>query len=150
MTTGKYLPFMLLLSLLTACGSEDEKATPDVPSSVTTPVQTQPATAPTAAPAPANTSAPAPQNMALNPAHGQPGHRCDIAVGAPLNSAPATTAQPAAPVQSSPAPATNLTPTKGVINTGAAASGLNPAHGQPGHRCDIAVGAPLNSKPLNQ
>jgi len=30
--------------------------------------------------------------VALNPAHGQPGHRCDIAVGAPLNSAPA--AQP--------------------------------------------------------
>ena len=26
-------------------------------------------------------------------------------------------------------------------------AGLNPAHGQPGHRCDIAVGAPLNSKP---
>ena len=31
-------------------------------------------------------------SVALNPAHGQPGHRCDIAVGAPLNSAPA--AQP--------------------------------------------------------
>jgi hypothetical protein len=24
---------------------------------------------------------------------------------------------------------------------------MNPSHGQPGHRCDIAVGAPLNSKP---
>jgi hypothetical protein len=24
---------------------------------------------------------------------------------------------------------------------------MNPQHGQPGHRCDIAVGAPLNSKP---
>jgi hypothetical protein len=23
--------------------------------------------------------------------------------------------------------------------------GINPAHGQPNHRCDIAVGAPLNS-----
>jgi uncharacterized protein YvpB len=161
MTTGKYLPFLLLISLLTACGSEDEKATPDVPSSVTTPSQTQPATPPAAAPAPApapaNTSAPAPQNMALNPAHGQPGHRCDIAVGAPLNSAPATTAQPAATVQSAPvqaapapAPATDLNPSKGVINSGSAATGLNPAHGLPGHRCDIAVGAPLNSKPLKQ
>lgn len=28
-------------------------------------------------------------DVALNPAHGQPNHRCDIAVGAPLNSAPA-------------------------------------------------------------
>ena len=28
-------------------------------------------------------------------------------------------------------------------------AGLNPAHGQPGHRCDLAVGAPLNgSKPV--
>jgi hypothetical protein len=59
----------------------------------------------------------------LNPAHGQPGHRCDIAVGAPLNSAPATTS----------------------VNTAAGTQKLNPAHGQPGHRCDIAVGAPLNS-----
>jgi uncharacterized protein YhfF len=27
------------------------------------------------------------------------------------------------------------------------AKGMNPAHGQPGHRCDISPGAPLNSKP---
>src|SRR6188474_1027285 len=27
------------------------------------------------------------------------------------------------------------------------AEGMNPPHGQPGHRCDIAVGAPLNSPP---
>jgi hypothetical protein len=26
-----------------------------------------------------------------------------------------------------------------------AATGMNPQHGQAGHRCDIAVGAPLNS-----
>lgn len=32
---------------------------------------------------------------------------------------------------------TNVAPTK---------PGMNPPHGQPGHRCDIAVGAPLNSK----
>src|SRR5687767_6499994 len=29
-------------------------------------------------------------------------------------------------------------------------AGLNPAHGEPGHRCDIAVGSPLNGKPANQ
>lgn len=55
-------------------------------------------------------------NVALNPAHGQPGHRCDIAVGQPLNSQP-----------------------KQETN-----ANVNPPHGQPGHRCDLAVGAPLN------
>ncbi|MCY7328555.1 MAG: hypothetical protein LH618_08410 [Saprospiraceae bacterium] len=29
-----------------------------------------------------------------------------------------------------------------------AVAGINPAHGQPGHRCDIAVGASLDSKPM--
>ena len=28
------------------------------------------------------------------------------------------------------------------------APGMNPPHGQPGHRCEIPVGAPLNSKPV--
>lgn len=64
----------------------------------------------------------------MNPAHGQPGHRCDIAVGAPLNGASATPS--ATPVQA------NSTPVK-------VGEGLNPAHGQPGHRCDIKVGDPL-------
>jgi hypothetical protein len=26
-----------------------------------------------------------PKNQKLNPAHGEPNHRCDLAVGAPLN-----------------------------------------------------------------
>lgn len=52
----------------------------------------------------------------LNPPHGEPGHRCDIAVGAPLGG------------------------NNPMNNT---ATNLNPPHGQPGHRCDIAVGAPL-------
>lgn len=69
-------------------------------------------------------------DVALNPAHGQPGHRCDIAVGAPLNSDP-TPAKPAN--QGSP-----------LINS--SSNNLNPPHGQPGHQCGIAVGAPLNSK----
>ena len=30
------------------------------------------------------------------------------------------------------------------------APGMNPPHGQPGHRCEIPVGAPLNSKSVNQ
>jgi hypothetical protein len=80
----------------------------------------------------------------LNPEHGKPGHRCDIAVGAPLNSSPASnTAQPiAVPTQASN-PVIQSTSTSSIT----AASGMNPEHGKPGHRCDIAVGAPLNSKP---
>lgn len=76
----------------------------------------------------------------MNPPHGQPGHRCDIAVGAPLNSPPgkAVTAPATQPVVTS----TTTTPP---VKT---APGMNPPHGQPGHRCDIAVGAPLNSAPV--
>ena len=75
----------------------------------------------------------------MNPPHGQPNHRCDIAVGAPLNSppgkAPSTQAKP---------PQVDTTPQANQTQT---ASGMNPPHGQPNHRCDIAVGAPLNSPP---
>ena len=65
---------------------------------------------------------------ALNPAHGQPGHRCDLAVGAPL---PATENKNV-----------NAVPSVKLENSKPA---LNPAHGQPGHRCDLAVGAPLDT-----
>lgn len=88
----------------------------------------------------------------INPAHGQPGHRCDIAVGAPLNSAPtqgqATTTQQPQTVQ------VNAGQQNVVTTTTAApakvAKGMNPAHGQPGHRCDIPVGSPLNSPVAKQ
>jgi hypothetical protein len=85
-----------------------------------------------------------PATAALNPKHGLPGHRCDIPVGAPLNQPAANntpvinTTQPAVSV-----PSINL-PQQSV--SGATAK-LNPKHGEPGHRCDIAVGAPLNSAP---
>ncbi|HEX6332969.1 MAG TPA: hypothetical protein VFZ78_02015 [Flavisolibacter sp.] len=84
----------------------------------------------------------------LNPPHGQPGHRCDIAVGAPLNNNAATPAktESAQPVQQAPAqPAASTQPA--VISQPAAPATegvkLNPPHGQPGHRCDLQVGAPL-------
>lgn len=80
--------------------------------------------------------------IALNPEHGKPGHRCDLPVGAPLNgSAPPTQSNN----QVINVPSTN-TATADQSNS-APANGLNPEHGKPGHRCDIAVGAPLNSKP---
>jgi hypothetical protein len=83
----------------------------------------------------------------INPAHGQPGHRCDIAVGAPLNSAPTQQAQ-AVQGQAGQTVQVNPTQTQVVTTTAApvkTAKGMNPPHGQPGHRCDIPVGAPLNS-----
>ncbi|KAF2336167.1 hypothetical protein [Flavobacterium daemonense] len=87
------------------------------------------------------------ETKGLNPAHGQPGHRCDIAVGAPLNSAPPQQGQVVA-TQSSQVVQVNPNQ-KNVVATVAApvkvAKGMNPPHGQPNHRCDIPVGAPLNS-----
>lgn len=85
----------------------------------------------------------------LNPAHGLPGHRCDIAVGAPLNSAPpqqgqVATTQTAQTIQVNPNQKNVVTTTAAPVKV---AKGMNPPHGQPGHRCDIAVGAPLNSAP---
>lgn len=97
----------------------------------------------------------------MNPAHGQPGHRCDIPVGQPLSSAPAQTPQQGTQnvnvnanqgqtIQIDP---NSLQPGKFTVdNSGKAktvktAKGMNPPHGEPGHRCDIPVGQPLNSKP---
>ena len=80
----------------------------------------------------------------MNPAHGQAGHNCDIAVGAPLNSATVkSTPQQAAPMQTNNAVAKTTSAKTNTNSTNA--KGMNPPHGQTGHRCDIAVGAPLNS-----
>ena len=87
--------------------------------------------------------------VALNPEHGQPGHRCELAVGAPLNSNAAQPAamQPTATI--TPMSVNGTAPVKAVnVPTKSSSSAvLNPAHGAPGHRCDISVGAPLNSAP---
>lgn len=83
---------------------------------------------------------------AVNPAHGQPNHRCDIAVGAPLNSTPnkSSAAVNQMNVQSQ---ASQMVTSKMSTPKVVTAEGMNPPHGEKGHRCDIAVGAPLNSKP---
>lgn len=86
----------------------------------------------------------------MNPPHGQPGHRCDIAVGAPLSSKPTQNIQKQSetpkvnpkPVEQ---PVTNVNTKNGaatIVGT-STPPGINPPHGQEGHRCDIAVGAPL-------
>lgn len=69
-------------------------------------------------------------DLAMNPAHGQPGHDCAIPVGAPLNSKGSSNTTPV------------LNKTNSVPPT-ISGNGINPAHGQPGHRCDIKVGDPL-------
>ncbi len=96
----------------------------------------------------------------LNPPHGQPGHRCEIPVGAPLSTPAANTIQqPAtvAPAATAPTISNNsMSPTIENANrinpsqrpsTAAPETGPkpanNPPHGQPWHRCDIAVGSPL-------
>ena len=81
----------------------------------------------------------------MNPPHGQPGHKCEIPVGAPLDTKP-TKAQPQVTpqvVNQKPAEQPQMK-----INTNAGAATIsrakiNPPHGQEGHRCDVAVGAPL-------
>jgi len=79
---------------------------------------------------------------AKNPAHGQPFHDCSIAVGAPLVNRQ-TIVNPSAPGlppgQSLPA----VPPVQPVLPALRSGVKLNPAHGKPGHRCEIAVGAPL-------
>jgi len=75
----------------------------------------------------------------MNPPHGQPNHRCDISVGAPLNAPPGkTTAAPSksAPMSVTGAPKTTYTTSEvpTVINNtpSTTAQGMNPPHGQEG------------------
>ncbi|KFF08990.1 hypothetical protein [Chryseobacterium luteum] len=90
-----------------------------------------------------------------NPPHGQPGHRCDIPVGQPLNVNPAAiqTAPGQNPNNAIKIDPNSMSPGKVAIDNNGkqvkTAPGMNPPHGQPGHRCDIPVGQPLNSKPAS-
>lgn len=127
--------------VLTSCG-ETKKEPVNTPEP-----QVETTTANTAAP-----EAPATSNTeALNPEHGQPGHRCDIPVGTPLSTPVGGNQAANMPTQATPAPQGNqpfLVNDDAKQRLGgapAATSGnLNPAHGQPGHRCDIPVGQPLS------
>jgi hypothetical protein len=74
-------------------------------------------------------------SAALNPAHGLPGHRCDIAVGAPLNSPPNSTPNISTTIPGNQSQGTPIN-TNGTVM-------LNPPHGQPGHDCAVEVGKPL-------
>lgn len=103
-----------------------------------------------------NTTTSAPTQAGINPPHGQPGHQCEIPVGQPLNAkAGGTTGQNIAVNPNQPqaiqidpnAMNAGKTGTKSPISQVKTAPGMNPPHGEAGHRCDIQVGQPLNSKP---
>jgi hypothetical protein len=94
---------------------------------------------------------------ALNPEHGKPFHRCDIEVGAPIDSAPKQnpTPQVAAPQMQNSNTSFNTNPIApsavaapasvqaSPVQAAGPKPANNPAHGQPHHRCDLQVGAPL-------
>lgn len=156
MDTKTILSLVFVASIfLTSCKKElepqDSSETPLTEATATpaNPVQVaQPQVQATTAPAPVQPvqqAAPVAKTApGMNPPHGQPNHRCDIAVGAPLNSPkgqmpttkpaqkPAATLEKVTPQSIQPKPAVTQT-----------APGMNPPHGQPGHKCEIAVGAPL-------
>lgn len=132
-----------LLTTLIACSSSGGEGNVQL-NQTAVPLQPVTTTTPTAADtnAAVRPQQSAQTTAALNPAHGLPGHRCDIAVGAPLNS-PANANGPA-PVQiqtpASNAPVMQQAP----VNTSGVK--LNPPHGQPGHDCTIEVGKPLRQQ----
>lgn len=148
------LSFAFIATLfVTSCKKElvpqDSSETPLTEAAATpeTPVQVaQPQVQPAPTPAPAQTvqtTTVASTAPGMNPPHGQPGHRCDIAVGAPLNSPKAQTpaVQPQKPAATLEKVTPQSAPKPAVVTE--TAPGMNPPHGQPGHRCEIAVGAPL-------
>ncbi|TDD77398.1 hypothetical protein [Flavobacterium caseinilyticum] len=153
----KSLLSLLLVSslLLTSCKKEVETKNSASPTNVVpftevgkqlqtqTPVQQNPIVGNT------NSNVTNAVSTGMNPAHGQPGHRCDIAVGEPLNSpAPTNINKVAAPQMitqpSQPISANTATATPAAVAVTPTAEGMNPPHGQTNHRCDIAVGAPLS------
>jgi hypothetical protein len=125
--------YLLALTLLCACNSEKKETVQAV---IPTPTGIQGLQK-------SNTVQPAAQsaktNLIFNPPHGDAGHTCALAVGAPLHQTAAV--QP----QKSPTPQPVTVPAPPIVNT--SGKKLNPKHGAPGHRCDIAIGAPLDSKP---
>ena len=89
------------------------------------------------------TATAAASGQAVNPPHGEPGHDCGLAVGAPMNGAakPSAAAPKAEVKVESPQ---NINPPAVQVAPAATAPGMNPPHGEPGHDCAVAVGAPLN------
>lgn len=136
----KLLYFVIILSL-TACTTKKSETAQGV------------ATTPNGIADLQNNSVPASTNntsgnLLVNPEHGQPGHDCSIAVGAPFKKSTTNSVSDNSPTNEAlKSEAAQLA--KPEVSTEGVAEGIktqkmNPAHGQPNHRCDIAVGAPLS------
>ena len=133
--------FLVVLSL-TACnnaGNETTGATTTTDTASTPGIGTPTITA---EPVPGDAAASGMEAVSNpNPPHGEPGHRCDIAVGASLDSPPSTETDHGG--ETTTDAATTITPAITTAPAGEGSGKINPPHGEPGHRCDIAVGAPL-------
>lgn len=149
----KILPIIITAAALLSSCEKSAQKTNETASSATKTTEATPAdAAPTATAANATVNSADSAKPALNPAHGEPYHRCDIAVGAPIDSQPvAQNAAPQMPQQTAPANSFNtnpIAPSNSPSAAPATATGpkpaLNPAHGEPHHRCDLQVGAPLS------
>jgi len=127
-----------LLVALTACNDQQEDAADTTPAAPTTAVNSAPveAQAPTA-----NTGT----VTDPNPAHGEPGHRCEIPVGASLSATPPSSGpvDPMPTTQQITMPQMGTLPAPGASGT---PPGMNPPHGEPGHDCAVPVGSPLPAK----
>ena len=148
MTKKLFSLFVLATFILTSCKKElVPQDSAENPATTSTDASAAPAETMNAQPTqtltqPELMAAPAKVLAGMNPPHGEAGHDCAIAVGAPLNSKKATpTPNPTYTTtqsNSTAAPAI-LTPATQTVT----APGMNPPHGQAGHDCAVAVGAPL-------
>lgn len=134
-----FIPFVMAGLLFVSCQDKDKKDTAteeaQAPTEMTLEQKKQQLNMAAPSSAPANVAA----NGGINPPHGQPGHRCDIPVGAPLDGSGNGKS-----MTITPTPAPTPPPAPQPVNTTTLASGTpNPAHGEPGHRCDVKVGDPL-------
>lgn len=123
MRRNKFNLFALALGLTLAVSCNDGEKKAEASNEVT-PAATE------------NTTNASTEEVKVNPAHGLPGHRCDLPVGAPLNGTAGNTVNP---TPTSQLPSTSVSPVR-IDQT----PSVNPPHGQPGHDCTVPVGAPLD------
>lgn len=132
----KKIPYLLAIVIFCACNNHKTETTQPLtltPTGIEGLKKQEVAVPPTM---------PSKSNLIFNPPHGTAGHTCALAVGAPLNQTAAIQPQASNAVQASTA--------KPIAITSSTKRNINPKHGEPNHRCDIAVGAPLDSKPIIQ
>lgn len=134
------LSFAIMVPLLFSCKEEKETAATET-NTAPTELSVEQKQQMLNQVAPASSTSSSAQGVTLNPPHGQPGHRCDVEVGAPLNAA----AGNSNPILQSPIQMENASPVKSnpIPTSNSGAVKINPPHGQPGHRCDVKVGDPL-------